>query len=64
MVALDGVQGSADSATELRDSFTPIPGAGKIKMKDHFCSDSEHRERKLVLEEASAFTESQGKLFK
>jgi len=64
MVAVDGVQGGADSATELHDSFTPIPGARKIKMKDGFHSDHECRERKLVVGEASVFTESQGKLFK
>lgn len=60
-VALDGVQGGADSAT---DSFTPIPGAKKIKKKDQVCSDNERRERNVAVGVASVFTESQGKLFK
>lgn len=41
MVALDGVQGDGDSTTELCHSFTSIPGARKIKMKDQFYLDNE-----------------------
>lgn len=64
MGALGEVQGGADSTTELHDSFTPIPGARKIKTNDHFFMDNEHREGKLVVGEARVFTESQRKLFK
>lgn len=46
MVALDGVQGGADSTTELHDSFTSIPRARKIKTKDQFYSDNEPGQRK------------------
>lgn len=64
MVALDGVQRGADSTTELHDSFTSIPRARKIKMKDQFYSDNEPGQRKQFAGEASVFTESQERFFK
>lgn len=46
MVALDGVQGDADSTTELHDSFTSMAGARKIKTKDQPYVDNEPELRK------------------
>lgn len=51
VVALDGVQGDADSTTELHDSCTSIPGARKIKTKDRFFVDNEPGERKWFVGE-------------
>lgn len=63
MVALDGVQGDADSTPELHDSFTSIPGARKIKTKDQFYVDSEPGQRKWFVGETNVSTKSQEKLF-